>query len=54
MIVNDYSRVISNLCSKLWHHLLMTLEVSFMLLDSLIMLLENIYSIGITHDNCHL
>jgi hypothetical protein len=27
---------------------------SFMLLESLIMLLENIYTTGITHDDCHL
>jgi len=33
--------------SKWWHHSLTTLELP-------IMLLENIYSAGITHDNCHL
>ncbi len=34
--------------------ILTTLEVSFMLLDSSITLLENIYSTGVTHDDCHL
>jgi len=32
----------------------MTLEVSFMLLESSIILLENIYSAGVTYDNHHL
>jgi hypothetical protein len=34
--------------------ILMTLEVSFMLLESSIRLLENIYSTGFTHDDRHL
>jgi len=34
--------------------ILTTLEVSFMLLVLSIMPLENIYSIGVTHGNCHL
>ncbi len=53
-IVKDDSRVISKWCSKLWRHFLMTLEVSFTLLESSILLLENINSTGITHDVCHL
>jgi hypothetical protein len=34
--------------------ILMALEVSFMLLESSIVLLENIYSKGITYDDYHL
>jgi hypothetical protein len=34
--------------------ILTTLDVSFILLELSIMLPENIYSIGITHDNRHL
>jgi hypothetical protein len=54
IIINDDSRVVSKRHSKLWRHFLATLEVSFRLLESSIMLLVNIYSTGITHDNCHL
>ncbi len=50
MIINDTSRVI-RMIRQLGVSLLMTLEVSFMLLESLIMLLENIYCAGITHDD---
>jgi hypothetical protein len=34
--------------------ILTTPDVSFMLLESSINLLEKIYSAGITHDDCHL
>ena len=34
--------------------ILTTLEVSFLLLELSITLLENIYSTGVTHDNYHL
>ena len=34
--------------------ILMTMKVSFMLLESSVMLLENIYSTGITHDDSNL
>jgi hypothetical protein len=34
--------------------ILATLEVLFMLLESSVMLLENIYNTGITHDDRHL
>jgi hypothetical protein len=34
--------------------ILMTLEVSFMLLELSIMLLESIYITGVIHDSCHL
>jgi hypothetical protein len=53
-MVNDNSRFVSQSRSKLWCHFLISLEVSFMLLDSSIMLLENIYSTGITYDDHHL
>ncbi len=53
-IINDDSRVVSKWHSKLWHHFLMTLEVSFMLLKSSITFLENIYSTSVTHDDHHI
>ncbi len=53
-IVNEDSRVISRWRSKLWCHFLTTLDVSFILLVSPIMLLENIYSTSITHDYHHI
>ncbi len=34
--------------------ILTTPDVSFMLVELSVMLSENIYSTGITHDNCHL
>ncbi len=54
MIVNDDPIVFSKCCSKLWRHFLTTLEVSFMLLDSSIVLLENNHSTDNTHDDSHL
>jgi hypothetical protein len=51
-IVNDNSKVIRMippLGASLTIIILTTLEVSFMLLESSIMLLENIYCTGITH-----
>jgi hypothetical protein len=57
MIANDTFRVIRmmpQLGASLTIIILMTLEVSFMLIVTSIMLLDNIYSTGITHDNCHL
>ncbi len=57
MIANDTFRVIRmmpQLVTSLSIISLMTLEVSFMLPETSIMLLENIHSTGITHDNCHL
>jgi hypothetical protein len=52
IIINDTSRVI-RMIRQLGVSLLMTLEVSFMLLVSLIMVLEIIYSTGVTHDDRH-
>jgi hypothetical protein len=46
-IVNDCSRVISERCHNLEHHLsIMHLEVSFTFIF-------NVYSSGITYDDCH-
>jgi hypothetical protein len=53
-IVNDDSRVISKWRSQLCPHFLTTLEVSLMLLESSITLLENIYSTSINHDYRHI
>jgi hypothetical protein len=56
-IVNDTSRVVSlmpQLGASLAIIILMTLQVAFMLLESPIMLLENIYSTGVTHDALHI
>jgi hypothetical protein len=57
MIVNDTSRVV-RMIPKLGASLIIimrtTLEVSFMLLELSIVLLEGINSTGITHDDCHL
>jgi hypothetical protein len=57
-IVNDESRVVGKLTlqivASLMIVILMTVEVSFMFLESSIMLLENIFSTGITHDGRHL
>jgi hypothetical protein len=55
--VNDTSRVIIMMLQLGALHriiILTTLDVSFMLLELSIMLLENIYSTGVTHDNRHL
>jgi hypothetical protein len=52
--INDISRVIRmmpQLGAALMIVILTTLEMSFMLLASTIMLLENIYSTGVTHDD---
>jgi hypothetical protein len=52
-IVNDTFRVIRmmpQLEASFMKVILMTLEVSFLILESSITLLENIYSTGITHD----
>jgi len=57
MIINDASRVVSEWCPNLEHHLrssTIPLESSIMLLELPTMLLENIYSAHITHDNGHL
>jgi hypothetical protein len=56
-IINDDSRVviiIPQLGASVTIVILMTPKVSFMLLESSIMLLENIYSTGITNDDCHI
>ncbi len=55
VIVNDISRTIrmtTQLGALHMIFILTTLELSFMLPESPIMLLENIYSTGVTHDNC--
>jgi len=50
MTVNDVSRAVSE-----WHHNLeRRLQTSITLLEPSIMLLDNIYSIGITHEDCHM
>jgi hypothetical protein len=53
-IVNDDSRVVGKLMLQIVASLMivivMILEVSFMFLESSVMLLENIFSTGITHD----
>jgi hypothetical protein len=57
MIVNDTSRVVRMMPqhgASLTIFFLITLEMSFLLLGSSIMLLENIYSTGITNDDCQL
>ncbi len=56
-IINDTSRVIRMMLQlgvSLRNITLMTTEVSFKLLVSSSMLLENIYSSGVTHDDHHL
>jgi hypothetical protein len=56
-IVNDTSRVVvmmPQLGASLMIGILMTLGVLFMLLEFSIMLLENVYSAGISNDDCHL
>ncbi len=56
-IVNDNSRVVSKWWHNLEHHSCSSIvlsELSIMLPELSIMLLENIYSIGITHDNHHM
>ncbi len=50
MIVNDASRVISEWCHNLKHHL----RSSIMLPEQSIMLLDNINSTGVTHDDRHM
>jgi len=53
-IINDTSlvvRMMPQLGASLTIIILMTLEVSFMLIDSFIMLLVNICTTGITHDD---
>jgi hypothetical protein len=64
MIVNEASRVISEWCHNLEHHLqssIALLELSNMLLgsstkllESSIMFLESINNAGVTHDNDHM
>ncbi len=56
MITNDTSRVVRmmpQLGASLKVIILTILEVSFMLLESSITILETIYSTGITHDDHH-
>ncbi len=56
-IVNDTSRVFTmtpQLGASLTIIILMTLGVSFMLLELSIMLLDNVYSTGVTHDDRHI
>ncbi len=56
-IVNDTSRVVRmmpQLGASLMIVILTTLDLLFMLLESSIMLLENIYSEGASHDDCNL
>ncbi len=56
-IVNDTSRVVRmtpQLEASLTIIILITLEVLLMLLESSIMLLENIFNTGLTHHDCHL
>jgi hypothetical protein len=57
MIVNDAAKVISEGRHNLEHHLrssITLLESFIMLLELSIMLLDNMYSTGITHDNHHM
>jgi hypothetical protein len=53
-IINDTFRVfrmMPQIAASLTIIILMTVEVLYMLLESSIMLLEKIYSTGVTHDN---